>query len=128
MLKRQLDIIAKEKEIPRNVTKAEMIEKLVEILDLDDVRKYYYSELFGCEHFNVLNHMLVLPHRILSLEEKKELKKKYGLKSLKQLPKIKVSDPVIIAIGGLIGDVVEIIRNSTTAGKSKYYRLVVRSK
>jgi DNA-directed RNA polymerase subunit H len=125
MYKRDLDKIAKDKEIPRNRTKAEMIDVLTKELNLGDVRKYY-SEIFGTEEFDILKHDLVPPHKILSDEEKEELKKKYGLKSLKQLPKIKVSDPAVIAVGGLIGDVIEIERKSYTAGKSKYYRLVVR--
>jgi len=125
MYKHDLDKIAKEKGIKRNKTKAEMIETLVEKLKLDDVRKYY-SEILGTEEFNVIKHFLVPHHRIMSEEEKEELKKKYGLSSFKQLPRVKVSDPAIIAIGGVIGDIIEIIRNSFTAGETKYYRLVVR--
>ncbi len=125
MYKHDLDKIAKEKGIKRNKTKAEMIETLVEKLKLDDVRKYY-SEIFKTEGFDVLKHNLVPPHRVMSEEEKEELKKKYRLLRFKQLPRIKVTDPAVISIGGLIGDVIEITRKSSTAGKIKYYRVVVK--
>ena len=124
MYKHDLDKIAKEKGIVRNKTKFEMIETLAEKLKLDDVRKYY-SEIFGTENFNVLEHDLVPLHRILLEEEKEELKKKYRLSSFKQLPRMKVSDPSVIAIGGVTGDVIEITRKSSTAGEIKYYRLVI---
>ncbi len=124
MYKHDLDKIAKERGIVRNKTKIEMIETLAEKLKLDDVRKYY-SEIFGTEKFNILEHDLVPPHRILLEEEKEELKKKYRLSSFKQLPRVKVSDPSVIAIGGVIGDVIEITRKSSTAGEIKYYRLVI---
>lgn len=125
MIKRDLDRIAKEKDIPRKNLKADMIDVLTKELTMDDIRKYY-SEVFGVEEFDLIKHELVPEHRILSPEEKEELKEKYGLKTLKELPKIKVSDPAVIAIGGVYKDVIEITRKSPTAGKSKYYRVVVK--
>ncbi|MBD3155817.1 MAG: DNA-directed RNA polymerase subunit H [Candidatus Aenigmarchaeota archaeon] len=82
--------------------------------------------MFGTEEFDVLKHNLVPEHRVLSPEEKEELKEKYNLRTLKQLPKMKVSDPAVIAVGGVIGDVIEITRSSPTAKETVYYRLVVR--
>jgi DNA-directed RNA polymerase subunit H len=75
--------------------------------------------------FDVLKHELVPKHEILSEEEKKELLKKYGI-SLKQLPRILLSDPVIKSLGAKVGDVIRITRKSETAGESIYYRVVVK--
>jgi len=125
MYMRHLRRIAKEKDIPGERLKVQMIDKLTRELEMKDVRKYY-SEIFGTEEFDVLKHDLVPKHKILSPKEKIELKEKYNLKSLKQLPKMKISDPGVIAVGGVIGDVIEITRNSPTAKKTTYYRLVVR--
>ncbi len=125
MYMRHLRRIAKEKGIKSKRLKVKMIDTLTEELDMDDVR-HYYSEIFGTDEFDVLKHELVPAHRVLSPKEKEELKKRYNLSSLKQLPKIRVSDPAVIAVGGVLGDVVEIIRESPTAKETKYYRLVVR--
>lgn len=72
----------------------------------------------------VLNHILVPKHRILSLEEKKKLLEKLGITHL-QLPILLHSDVVAKLIKVKVGDVVEITRKSETAGETKYYRYVV---
>ncbi len=79
------------------------------------------------KEINVLQHKLVPKHKILNEEEKKKILEKYGIK-LKHLPKISVKDPVVVAIEGEIKDIVEITRNSSTAGEIKYYRVVVSNK
>ncbi|HDD60135.1 MAG: DNA-directed RNA polymerase subunit H [Thermoplasmata archaeon] len=79
------------------------------------------------EKINVLGHRLVPRHRILNEEEKQELLKRYRI-SLKDLPKILITDPMVKAIGANIGDVIEIERISPTAGISHYYRYVVEDK
>ncbi len=76
---------------------------------------------------NIFEHELVPKHRILTEEEKQELLKKYGIE-LKNLPRIYLKDPAIVAIGGKVHDVIEIARKSPTAGETKYYRVVVSSK
>ncbi len=74
---------------------------------------------------DILKHELVPEHIILSEEEKEELLKRYNI-SLHQLPKILVNDPVVKAIGAKEGDVIKIIRKSPVAGKTVYYRVVVK--
>ncbi|MEM2282816.1 MAG: DNA-directed RNA polymerase subunit H [Candidatus Hadarchaeales archaeon] len=74
--------------------------------------------------FNVLEHVLVPKHELLSEKEKEEVLKKLGLKP-EELPLLLVTDPAARAIGAKPGDVVRIIRESPTAGKAIAYRLVV---
>ncbi len=74
--------------------------------------------------FRLQDHILVPKHEILSDEEVKEILKILGI-SKEQLPKIKSTDPIIKEIGAKPGDVIKITRESLTAGKSVFYRLVV---
>ncbi len=73
---------------------------------------------------NVQDHKLVPKHIIMKENEIKDLTTKYNV-SLKQLPKISRNDPVIVNLGAKPKDVIKIIRKSTTAGESVYYRAVV---
>jgi DNA-directed RNA polymerase subunit H len=70
-------------------------------------------------------HQLVPKHIILSEEEKAEVLKKYKA-SLRQFPRILISDPAIADKNPKVGDLVKIIRNSPTAGETVYYRVVVK--
>ncbi|MFP3309911.1 MAG: DNA-directed RNA polymerase subunit H [Acidilobus sp.] len=72
----------------------------------------------------ILSHKLVPKHRILSIEEAVEVLNRLGVKPW-QLPRISANDPVIKLLGGKPGDIVEIERNSPTAGKHVAYRVVV---
>ena len=74
--------------------------------------------------FNVLNHVLVPKHRILNPEEAREVLIKYRVNP-DQLPYILDTDPVVKAIGARPGDIIEITRESPTAGKAVYYRRVI---
>jgi DNA-directed RNA polymerase subunit H len=73
---------------------------------------------------DILNHVLVPKHEIVSEAEKRSL-----LESLKvtedKLPKILSSDPATKSIGAKLGDVIKITRNSPTANEALYYRIVV---
>ncbi len=75
--------------------------------------------------FNILSHKLVPKHEVLSEKEKEELLKKYGI-TLRQLPRILASDPIVKMLNAKPGDVIRIRRRSPTAGESIYYRVVVR--
>ena len=76
------------------------------------------------EEPSILEHFLVPKHRVLPPEEAQKVLEKYRVKP-QQLPYILASDPVVKAIGAKPGDIIEIIRDSETAGKAVYYRIVV---
>jgi DNA-directed RNA polymerase subunit H (RpoH/RPB5) len=75
--------------------------------------------------FNVLEHSMVPQSRVLSDKEVDELKIKYNLRSLKQLPEVSRFDPQSLAMSLRPGQVCEYIRKSPTSIESKYYRLCV---
>lgn len=72
---------------------------------------------------SILNHELVPSHAILSKSEVKKLFKDSDFR-IEQLPKIKDDDPVVKAIEAKKGDILEITRDSPTAGTFVTYRLV----
>lgn len=72
--------------------------------------------------FNILDHILVPEHTILSPEETIIIKKKYNVTD-SQFPELSRFDPVAQAIGIRPGEICEIIRPSKTAVSAKYYRI-----
>ena len=74
--------------------------------------------------FNILNHSLVPPHRIIREDEIAEIKKKYT-EDVSLLPEISRFDPVAQVIFIRPGEICEIIRPSKTAIESLYYRICV---
>lgn len=75
--------------------------------------------------FNILNHSLVPPHRIMTPEEVTQVKTKYNIMNDSQFPEISRFDPVAQSICIRPGEVCEILRPSKTAIESKYYRICV---
>lgn len=80
--------------------------------------------------FNVLKHVLVPEHHLLSEEEAEAILIKKGM-TRDQLPKIRKSDPsirILETIHGSIeeGRVVKVVRKSETAQEFVAYRLVTR--
>ncbi len=73
---------------------------------------------------DIFQHKWVPKARVLTEEEKEKLLNKYNITEF-QLPKILKSDPMVKSLGAKVGDVIEIIRDSPTAGKSIYYRVVI---
>jgi DNA-directed RNA polymerase subunit H (RpoH/RPB5) len=73
--------------------------------------------------FNILNHVLVPPHRILSTSETIQIRTRYNVMNDGQFPDISRFDPVSQAIGIRPGQVCEIIRPSKTAISAPYYRI-----
>ena len=74
--------------------------------------------------FDISEHVLVPKHTILSEKEKEKLFETYHI-TIKELPKILLTDPGIKALKPKIGDVVKIERDSLTAGKTIFYRGVI---
>ena len=75
--------------------------------------------------FNILEHILVPPHRVLKEDEKIYIKRKYNVMHDKQFPEISRFDPVSQAIGIRPGEICEITRPSKTAISAPYYRICV---
>ena len=75
--------------------------------------------------FNILNHVLVPPHRIMMESEVKEIIKKYNISDRTLFPDISRFDPVARAIGLRPGNVCHITRPSKTAIETNYYRICV---
>ncbi len=73
---------------------------------------------------DLFEHELVPEHEIVGEEEREKLLGQLGIEA-SQLPKIRQNDPLIKLLRAEPGDIIRIKRNSPTAGKSTYYRLVV---
>lgn len=74
---------------------------------------------------NILKHKMVPNHVVLSEEQTEEVKKKFNLTSVKQLPEISRFDPVALLICMRPGQVCKIERKSVTSMTSDYYRVCV---
>ena len=89
---------------------------------------YDHSGIFIVMHnikrlqFDVLQHELVPYARIMTPEEVEELKLKYHIMSLSELPEISRFDPQALALGLRPGEVIKIERKSNTAMNYNYYR------
>jgi DNA-directed RNA polymerase subunit H (RpoH/RPB5) len=75
--------------------------------------------------FNILQHILVPPHRVLADSEVIEVMKKYNVVNKTQFPDISRFDPVARVIGLRPGQLCHIIRPSKTAIETNYYRICV---
>ncbi len=81
------------------------------------------KEIKGRE-FNPLEHKMVPKHEILDENELKKTLSEYNIEK-EQMPKIRVTDPSAVFIKAKVGDVVRITRDSHSAGKAIFYRLVI---
>ena len=75
--------------------------------------------------FNIHEHTLVPPHRVISDDERALIKTKYNITDDVQFPDISRFDPVAQAICLRPGQICEITRPSKTAIQSIYYRLCI---
>ena len=74
--------------------------------------------------FDIFEHALVPMHEILSEKERTQLLTQYKVQPY-QIPQVKSTDPAVKAIGAKPGDILRIIRKSSTAGEHIAYRYVV---
>lgn len=75
--------------------------------------------------FNILEHILVPPHRVLNESEKIAIKNRYNIVNDNEFPELSRFDPVAQAIGIRPGEICEITRPSKTAILSPYYRICI---
>ena len=73
---------------------------------------------------SVKDHFLVPKHFLLPAEQAKKILEELSVKKT-QLPMIQKTDAAIKEFKPAVGDLIKIIRNSQTAGKTIYYRRVV---
>ena len=76
--------------------------------------------------FDLFEHELVPQHTIATDTEVKLVLEHYGIEK-SQLPRIYRDDPAVKVLGARPGQIVRVQRESPTAGKTFYYRLVVNS-
>lgn len=76
--------------------------------------------------FNPLNHALVPLHELVPDEDVPSILETYSIVK-EQLPKIRATDPAVQATGAQPGQLVQVTRDSPTAGKHVAYRLVIHS-
>ncbi len=74
--------------------------------------------------YDIFQHELVPKHMLLNPQEAKHVLEHYHIKPF-QLPYINASDPAARAVGAKPGDIIRVIRKSSTAGESDFYRYVV---
>jgi len=74
--------------------------------------------------FDIFEHALVPLHEIITEKEKEQLLAHYKVQPY-QMPQIKSTDPAVKAIGAKPGDILRIVRKSSTAGEHIAYRYVV---
>ena len=130
------DIIEDLYDIENVLTKSDILIIIIEDEPNDTIItkvKYLYDRngIFVVIHnikrlqFNILNHKLVPSCKILNDGEVDELKKKYKMESVSQLPEISRFDPQALAICMRPGQVVKFERESLTALKYDYYRVCI---
>jgi DNA-directed RNA polymerase subunit H (RpoH/RPB5) len=100
-----------------------LINELKHIWDTD--KHFVVIESLKRLQFNILEHILVPSHKVLTNKEVKEVMQRYNLTSTTELPDISRFDPVARVIGLKPGSIVEIIRTSKTAIEAPYYRICI---
>ncbi len=100
-----------------------LLNELKDIWERDGI--FIVIESIKCLQFNILKHLLVPEHNIISEEEVQNIMKKYNITNKVQFPDISRFDPVARAICLRPGQVCHIVRPSKTAITTDYYRFCV---
>ncbi len=100
-----------------------LINELKHIWERDGI--FIVIESIKYLQFNILNHVLVPEHNIMTDTDVVNVMTKYNITDKNQFPDISRFDPVARAIGLRPGQVCNIIRPSKTAIKTNYYRICV---
>ena len=89
-------------------------------------RSGIYINIFNIDRlqFNILEHSLVPPHRVLTGEQEAETKNEYNIMD-DNIPTISRFDPVAQAIGIRPGQYCHITRPSKTAIQAPFYRVCI---
>jgi|TARA_B110001469_G_C9623115_1_gene310756 DNA-directed RNA polymerases I, II, and III subunit RPABC1 len=100
------------------------LESFYELFDNFLESNSLFIQIFSIDNLlrNITKHELVPKMRIVSVEEKKQIKEKYDVENMNNMPIILKSDPVAKFYGVRTGDLCEIIRTSETSGKYISYR------
>jgi DNA-directed RNA polymerase subunit H len=100
-----------------------LLNELKHIWERDGI--FIVIESIKCLQFNILKHILVPEHNIISDADVNNIMIKYNITDKNQFPDISRFDPVARAIGLRPGQVCNIIRPSKTAITTNYYRICV---
>lgn len=109
------------------IANADPNETLLKKLNLIWQRDKILVNIYGLQRLqaNILTHVKVPKHEILSPEQASSVRTTYNLVKDEQIPSISRFDPVAVAIGMRPGQMCRIVRFSPTTGYSDYYRLCI---
>lgn len=119
------DILKKSDELLILIMNQKINKTLEEFMKFVYIKYNIYINIININKymFNILEHVMVPKHRVMSLAEKNEIFKMWNITDENELPEISRFDPVATIIGLRPGELCEITRSSKTAITSKYYRL-----
>ena len=100
-----------------------LINELKHIWERDGI--FIVIESIKCLQFNILKHVLVPEHKVMSDSDVNDIMMRYNITDKVQFPDISRFDPVARAIGLRPGQVCNIIRPSKTSITTNYYRICV---
>lgn len=100
-----------------------LLNELKHIWERDGI--FIVVESIKCLQFNILNHVLVPNHKVMSDSDVNDVMFRFNITDKIQFPDISRFDPVARAIGLRPGQVCNIIRPSKTAITTNYYRICV---
>ncbi len=119
------DVLTKNDELLILIMNQKINKTLEEFMKFVYIKYNIYINIININKymFNILEHVMVPKHRVMSLAEKNQIFKMWNITDENELPEISRFDPVATIIGLRPGELCEITRSSKTAITSKYYRL-----